>query len=365
VHLSADQVNVQATIALGAGSNGELQVTFPTVNVGFVNFQVAFPSSLSWVGAIVDPLISNFLANEVTSLLRTDGAAEIQKIVDNSANLSLGGTPASFSYAINTIGTDALGLSFDTGANLTMLPAPTFPPCPGSLLSAGGLPTSFSTTSSIVFSVSESFFNRILEQAWQAGVLATTVNPAQLAQKFGTALPIGQTAQDLVNFQPSLQPVVPAQYLTCPIVYRITSLLPPTVAFMPGVPDPLRLRFGEYDITCSIDTGAAPLDVFTVSMYAEIQLGLIIQNGTIAPDMTTLPNPIVSSDLISSPLAPLGAQFIDGYFGSVIPMLFGGIVTQLPPIPVPTLPAGVTLTGATFTADGPNDTYLTIEVNLQ
>jgi hypothetical protein len=364
-HVSADAVNVQATLALGALSNGQLDVQFPTVNVTFQNFQLALPGWLQWAGPLIDPLLSNFLGGEVASLLRTQGAAAIKKYVDDSASLSLSGTPANFSYAIDGIQTDANGLAFDTGANMMLFPDPTYPAPPGSLSSPGGLPTSFSTTNTVVFSISRGFINRFLEQAWQSGMLATVVNPNQVAQQFGAALPIPASAQDLVNFFPQLQGVVPTQYLQAPVLYRIKSLLPPTVTLMPGVPDPLQLHFGEYEVTASIDTGGQPLDVFTVSMHAEIQLGVQIANGTIKPLMTSLPNPIVDTDLISSPLAPLGAAHVESYLDVIIPNLFAGIVTQLPPIPVPQLPAGVQLIGASFAADGPTFNYLTISADLK
>ncbi len=364
-HVSADSVSVQATLALGALSNGQLDVQFPTVNVTFQNFQLALPSWLQWAGPLIDPVLSNFLGGQVASMLRTQGAAAIKKYVDDSASLNLAGVPATFSYAIDAIRTDAYGIAFDTGANLTLLPDPTYPVAPGSLASPGGLPTTFSTTDTVVLSVSRAFINRFLEQAWQSGMLATVVDPNQVAQKFGVPLPIPATAQDLVNFFPQLQGVVPAQFLQAPVIYRIKSLLPPTVTLMPGVPDPLQLHFGEYQVTASIDTGAQPLDVFTVSMHAEIQLGVQIANGAISPVMKSLPNPIVDTDLISSPLAPLGAAHIESYLDVIIPMLFGGIVTQLPPIPVPQLPAGIQLVGASFAADGPTFNYLTIAADLK
>jgi hypothetical protein len=362
---SADEVTVQATAHLGADATGGLAVTFPSVDVSFQNFKLNLPGWIAWLSFIIEPIAKSQITSIVENMLKTDGASTIDKLVDQTALISLGGTPAQFSYDLSTISTDASGIAFDTGANLTLQPDPSYPTSPGSLLTAGALPTSFSTQSTIVFSISQSMVNRALHEAWQSGMLATVVIPSQFAQAFGTALPFGSTAQDMVNFFPQLQPVVPAQDLSQPLIYRIRSLLPPTVTFIQGAPDPLNLRFGEYDITASIDTGGAPLDLFTVSMHAEIQIGVAIQNGALVPVMTSLPNPPIASDLIAEPLVPLGAAHIESYLDSIISMVMGGIVTNIPPIPLPSLPAGLTLTNVNIHADGPTDAYLTIEADLQ
>ncbi len=364
--ITADAVTIAMTAQLGATSNLQLQVTFPSVNIGFQNFNMALGSWLSWLGPIATPIVQPILENQVDSMIKSQAPPAIAKLVDQALTLSLGGTTATFDYAIESISTDADGIAFTVGIDLALTPDPSYPVPPGSLDTQGGLPASFSLLPTAVFSISEPALNRILQQAWQSGMLATTVNPGSLAKSFGTALPIGSTAQDLVSFLPQLQGVIPTAQLSCPIVYKIRSLLPPTAKIVSGVKDPLRLRFGEYEVTASIDTGGGQsTDVFTVSMFAEIQLGFAIQNGTLVPDMSTLKNPIVASDLVSSPLVPLGAAYIESYLDAVISMLMGGIVANIPPLPLPSLPANTQLAGATIHADGTSGTYLTIEMEIK
>ena len=49
----------------------------------------------------------------------------------------------------------------------------------------------------------------------------------------------------------------------------------------------------------------------------------------------------------------------------MLPVLVGGIATQLPPIPLPALPGGTQLGAATLRADGANGTYLVIDADLR
>ena len=100
-------------------------------------------------------------------------------------------------------------------------------------------------------------------------------------------------------------------------------------------------------------------------MAAEIQLGLAIQNGLLVPDMTTLKDPKIYADVLSSPLAPIGAAYVESYFDGILSMLLGGIVQQLPPIAMPALPAGAQLAGVTISADGGSGTYLTFEMEIK
>ncbi len=364
--ITADLVSVTAVVDPTAGSTGQLAVSFPTVDVAFQNFGMSLGGVLSFLGPTAGPLIEPVLVSQLQTLIQTDAPAELQKFLSQSTPLSLLGSPAVFSYFLDGVAADANGISFDVGINLELTPDPSYPASPGSLLSQGGLPTTPSTLPTADFSISETALNRILHQAWQSGLLETTITPASVAQSFGVALPIGETAQDLVDFLPALQGAIPGQYLASNIVYKVRPLLPPTLKLMSGVTDPLRLRFGEFDVTASVDEGSgAFLDVFTVAIYAEIQLGFAIENGILVPDMSTLATPLMSVDLISSPLVPLGAAYIESYFGGVIPVLMGGVVSNLPPIVLPALPAGVQLEGATFQTDGPNGTYLTIEMEIQ
>jgi hypothetical protein len=363
--LGADALTVQALAQVAVGPGGALAVTFPTANVALQNATLTLPSSLSWAVPILEPLLTGFLQSQVASMIQTQAAAKLQAILAQQATFNLLGTPATFSYAMQSIGTDASGLAFDVNADIALTPDPTYPVSPGSLVVGGGLPTTFSTQATAVFSISQDTLNRALHAAWQAGLLSTVVNPSQFAQAFGTALPFGQTGQDMVAFFPNLAGVIPPQYLAAPIIFTIRSLLPPTASFVQGVPDPLKLRFGEYTVTCSIDTGGQPLDIYTVSVQAEIELGVAIQNGGLVPVMTTLPNPLVAVDLIDEPLAPLGKAFLESYLDAMIPTLFGGIATNLPPIPIPALPGGVQLTSLAIHADGASGTYLTFEVGLQ
>jgi hypothetical protein len=362
---TADNAHIHAVAQLGIGAGNALDVSFPIVDVSFTNFSFNLAGGLSWVAPLAEGIVESKLESAFSDIVRTDGATAIRQIVAQQAQIVVAGAPATFSYGLDGISTDANGIAFTCGIDLALTPDPSFPASPGSLVTTGGVPA-FSTTEPIVASLSDEALNLLFHETWRAGLLATTIEPGQLAQQFGVALPFGATASDLVQFFPQLAGIVPAQLAGAPLVFKISSLLPPTARLEQNVPDPLRLSFGEYHLTASIDQGGGQLlDVFTVSMQAEIQLGLAIQNGTVAPIMTTLPDPIFYVDLIDEPLVKLGAEHIQGYLGAVVPLLMGGIVGQLPPIPLPTLPAGVQLVSATLAADGPQGTYLTIDLDLR
>jgi len=363
---SADPVTAHALATLGMGPGGALDVQLSNVTTTFTGFHLTIGGFLSWLAPIAEPLLKGVIESQVAQLIQTNGADAIRKLVSQGASVAFGGATGTFSYALDAIATDPDGISFVCGVNLELTPDPSFPVSPGSLAAKPGLPTGYSKTPTLVFSISAAALNRALHAAWQSGLLAYDVIPSQVAQAFGTALPFGATGQDLASFFPSLRGKIPAADLARPIVYRIHSLLPPTATLVPGAPDPLRVRFGEYEVTARIDEGNGQfLDVFTVSMDAEMQVGVQISNGAAVPVMASLPNPPVQADLIASPLAPIGAAHLDGYLTSIIPMLFGGILKQLPPLPLPALPGGAQITTATFRADGPNASYLTIEAVIR
>lgn len=365
--ITADAATITALVQLGTNPGGGLAVTFPQLTVDLQNFDLQLSGLLSFLGPIAGPVALPLIKSQVQSLIQTQGPTAIASLVDRAATFALGGTTGTFSYALDGIATDAQGIAFSTGIDLALAPDPSYPVPPGSLLTQGALPTTTSTLPTAVFSVSETAINRVLAQAWQSGALAYDAVPASLTQTFGgTSLPIGSTAADLAAFLPELQGAIPPQDLARPLVYRIRSLLPPTARVVAGVADPLRLRFGEYEVTASVDEGGGKLlDLFTVSMAAEVQLGLAVQHGVLVPDMKSLPNPKIAADLVSSPLAPIGAAYLESYLDGTLSMLLGGIVQRLPPIPAPALPAGAVLDGATLHADGANGTYLTVELEVK
>ena len=202
--ITADAVTVSGVAQLGVAASGGLQVTFPSSNIAFQNFDLQIGGLLGFLGPIAQPLILPVLQSQVQSLIQTQGPTAIAALIDQAATFSLGtSTAATFTYALDAIATDANGIAFVTGFNVALTPDPSYPSSPGSLDSPGALPATFSTLPTAVFSISEPAINRTLQQAWQAGELATVVYPSVLTQLFGgTSLPIGATGQDLVQLHP-------------------------------------------------------------------------------------------------------------------------------------------------------------------
>ena len=363
---TADRVEIHAVAQLGIGQAGALDVTFPVVDVQLDNFHFSLGGALSWLAPIAEGIVKQQMMVAVEDLVRNDGAAAIRSLVARSLTMTLAAAPTTFSYGLSRISTDADGIAFVVGVDLAMQPDPTYPVAPGSLQTYGAPPAAFATGPGLVLSLSETAINRVLDSAWHAGVLATDVVPLQVAQSFGVPLPFGTTAADLAAFFPVLRGVIPSQNLASPLIFKIRSLLPPTARIVAGAPDPLRLSFGEYHLTAAVDLGAGQsLDVFTISMQAELEVGIDVKNGALVPVMSTLPNPPIFVDLIEEPLVHLGAAHLESYLDAILPVLLGGVVSSLPPIPLPALPAGATLVAASMRGEGASGTYLTLEADVR
>lgn len=362
---TADHMTLRAVLAPQVGPQGALDMSFPSVAVSFQNFSLQLGGALSWVAPIAEPMVESELATQIEDLVRSEGAAAIRGLAAQPATASLGGVPVTFGYALQAISTDADGLAFVVAVDLAAPQDPSYPTAPGSLEASGGLPAALSSAPSLVLSLSESALDRALESMWASGLLAVDEVPAQLVQTLGVTLPFGTTAQDLVLFFPTLRGVVPASALSAPLVFRIRSRLPPVVTLVPGAPDPLVLHFGEYEATAAIDLGGGhALDVFTVSMQADVEVGLAVQSGAVTAVMSSMPQPKVAVCLTAAPLASLGAAHVESFLDAMLPILVAGVVQQLPPIPLPALPGGASIASATIRADGTNGTYLTIEADV-
>src|SRR5262249_33739235 len=110
---TADLVTIQAAATFGVLASGGMDFQIPAAQATFQNFHLRLPSWISWLSFIAEPLMQNFLSSEIQKMLANQGAAAVRKIVDDQATLNLLGAPATFSYAMKTIGTDAQGIFFD------------------------------------------------------------------------------------------------------------------------------------------------------------------------------------------------------------------------------------------------------------
>ncbi|HZV01467.1 MAG TPA: hypothetical protein VFF73_32440 [Planctomycetota bacterium] len=203
------------------------------------------------------------------------------------------------------------------------------------VLVTGVQPPVTAATSEFLMEVSADGADAFLQAYWLAGGVQLTLSGVTQPSQF-------LSARILYPFVPQVKEIAPDG--DTPLILEVSSGSPPLASFTSG--GPVTVTLGEAQVTALLDfcDGTPPLELFTLRVPLEVQAQATVVSGAI--QLSNLQAPVVSVDVVNEPVTPLDDQAIASFLGTLIPFLLQQYSTQLPPIPIPALPAGFTLSNA-------------------
>lgn len=355
----ADEARIIADVAIdpnppAGGSN--LGLTFRSVDVQFTNFRV---TSSSGITAALAGLLSGTVQNLITDKLRTmiptalgtalaNGLPGIDRPMTLNLNVpKVGPTSVDVLASVNQFdGSATTGLGMALGLRATAT-APVDSAAPTSYFVSGLKTQAVAGNAGDDFSVyaTSDAMNGFLHAFWSAG---------------GTRLVIDGSKPDLTKPDPMM--------LSAKLLY---PFLPPVRALAPDPSTPIRieidaasapiLRFGqngnaveisagELQVRCLIDymDGGPLVTLFVLRVPLQLTADVAVTGNEVK--ILSLDATRVCVDMIDEPAADLADQEVEEFFNSLLPGLLADYTANLPSIPIPALPAGLTLSNARLEA---------------
>jgi hypothetical protein len=295
--------------------------------------------------AIVQPLtnvVTQALTSAVQGLLDQAQLAGItQPLVAQIPTLA-GTAPVDFELqADQAQGSLAQGLALALDAEATA-PQPFSPQATTQVLVSGVKPPiGVVPAGDFACLISEDAANAFLQAYWLAGGTSLTLSGVTQPSTF-------LTARVLYPFLPQVTEIAPDG--DTPLVVELSCASPPLATFG-GAANPVAITVGETQVRILLDfqDGKPPLELFTLRVPFELTATVSVVNGAIV--IANLQAPVVSVDVVSEPVTPLDDLAITSFLAQLLPFVLDQYRQQLPPIPIPALPLGLTLSNAGITPE--------------
>ncbi|MGE0710838.1 MAG: hypothetical protein AB7N76_01865 [Planctomycetota bacterium] len=317
----------------------------------------------------VPTFLENLARNALRGLIERQVQRQVEQIVPQEINKAIAGAngpitqtvmgrPVTLHVIPTAVTFDPDGCTVTADADMTMPPAPgvTLPTTPGSLWTAGALPT-LGTQRAVYLSANDDLLNRIGHAAWRGGLMNLKIDQAYVQQHLSLPSWVSFDAFLLQVFFPQLVGVVSP---TDPLELEIGALTPPIFQTKPA---PGLLEAGIGDLTLSIyvaPVGQQRRLVLATSLQVKLDVAPSVSNGTLRVALGG--RPVVVTD-VHSTLVPMNQTAVENIVDFLVPPVLQLLVASWSGFPLPTHPA-VTPSNVDLLRDGPALDFITIRGDL-
>jgi hypothetical protein len=361
--VSSTDAHFDATMDLSV-VGGAIVATMPNAPLVTLN---GFSSSnliVSGLGAIaISPLLSSAIQGALPAAVTAALATASQPIARTFMGYTATARVAPQSLAIVPPNFIAAGdanvtIAPPAGTTFTANPAASAPGSPSRAGAGSTAPDFSATTHDVSLALREDMINRVLYAAWACRGGGARIDQAWLTAH-GVALPFALDASILVPFFPGLAALNPGGG-PMPLAFVVEADLPPVVV-LTGTPSLVTFEAGEVRVGVQVDLGQGFVDLMTLSVSAQIGASIAIANSQA---QLSLGQPVaVTVDLVANPLG-VSLPDIDQFVQNLLPVALTYAGGLIPPVPIPALPAGLTLTNVDLSVGGTGADFLVIDGDL-
>ncbi|MBL4849812.1 MAG: hypothetical protein JKY65_30155 [Planctomycetes bacterium] len=359
--VTADTARLEGTAVVNV-ANGQVTTDLQNVNVDLDNFRFDISGVPSFLENLVRNRVRRLIEDQIEGQVRTVLPVEINKAIagaNGPITQTILGRPVTLHMIPVAVTFDADGATVVADGDITMQPLPglILPTTPGSLATAGALPT-FGTTKAFYASINDDFLNRIGHAAWRGGLMNLKIDDAFLQAQPGMPSWLSLDAYLLQIFFPSLVGQVnPLD----PIEIEIGTLTPPVFKTKPA-PGLLDTGLGELTFSVYVaPTGGVRQLVLEASIQIQVDVAPALSQGKL--QLRIAGRPLVRTDVSKMPLARFDPLGIENFVDFIIPPVLQVFAMVWSGYPLPTHPA-LNLTGVDFLQDGPALDFVTVRGDL-